>query len=272
MYKISICCIVKNEKDLLEWLIYHKLIGFDHIYIYDNNDSPININLDFCTTIRYPGEVQQINAYNHYLNNYKQESEYVCALDADEYVVLHEEDNIKKILEKLPSDHDGFILNWKLFINNNKKREEGLVFEKNKKWQKNYLKDKNRNIIELLYNKAYKTIAKTSSISTITSPHFFNYNKKNANVYCGDLLTKVEKINNPNYYLHSDPKISINHYYVKSLEELKEKCERGRATCSGKKKFETEIKHVSNLVENATKILDWVDVTKEEMNKYVGDK
>ena len=42
MHKISICCIVKNEDDLLEWALYHKLIGFDHIYIYDNNDSPID--------------------------------------------------------------------------------------------------------------------------------------------------------------------------------------------------------------------------------------
>ena len=36
-YYISICAIFKNEgHNLKEWIEYHKLIGIDHIYLYNN--------------------------------------------------------------------------------------------------------------------------------------------------------------------------------------------------------------------------------------------
>ena len=271
MHKISICCIVKNEDDLLEWALYHKLIGFDHIYIYDNNDSPIDFDLDFCTIIRYPGAVQQMNAYNNYLNNYKNESKYICMIDADEYVVLHDIDNIKNLLDELPSDLDGLILNWKLFMSEEKKRKEGLVFEKITSYKKNYIK-KDGKVLELEYDKNYKTIAKTDKIREIKNPHSFEYKNEDANVYCGDLKTKVEKNKIPVYYLFTEPRISINHYFIKSLEEFEKKCDRGRATCNGKKNYKKEIRHIANLSEGKTKILEWVDETKKEIKKYANNK
>ena len=34
--KVVICAIIKDEPDLEEWLAYHFIIGFHHVYLYDN--------------------------------------------------------------------------------------------------------------------------------------------------------------------------------------------------------------------------------------------
>ena len=46
--KIALCCIVKNENDYLdEYVNYYHDLGFDKIFIYDNNDingeNPVDI-------------------------------------------------------------------------------------------------------------------------------------------------------------------------------------------------------------------------------------
>ena len=41
---MAICCIAKNENYYInDWVKYHLDLGFDHIYIYDNNDGDDNI-------------------------------------------------------------------------------------------------------------------------------------------------------------------------------------------------------------------------------------
>lgn len=39
-YTTSICAIVRNEaRYILEWIAYHKAVGIDHFYIYDNQST-----------------------------------------------------------------------------------------------------------------------------------------------------------------------------------------------------------------------------------------
>ena len=46
MIKLSVCAIIKNEdKYLIEWLIYYKMIGVTKFYIYDNNSSDNSKNI-----------------------------------------------------------------------------------------------------------------------------------------------------------------------------------------------------------------------------------
>ena len=35
-YFLSLCCIIKDEKYLEEFIIYHHIVGVEHFYIYDN--------------------------------------------------------------------------------------------------------------------------------------------------------------------------------------------------------------------------------------------
>jgi hypothetical protein len=40
-YYSSICIIIKNDHDLLpEWLEHYSRLGFDHIYLIDNETNP----------------------------------------------------------------------------------------------------------------------------------------------------------------------------------------------------------------------------------------
>ncbi len=277
MYKISICAIIKNELDLKEWLAYHKAIGFDHFYIYDNNENPLNLSYDFCTFINYPGRCQQINAYKNFIKNYSNQTEYVCLLDGDEYVVFKEKyKSIKEIIEEFPEDLDAIVLNWKQFINKENKRKEGLVLESIKERQRyDFCKGYKQPITKIEFNKNIKTIAKTNTIKDVSTPHFFIHNKQ-AQVYCGDLKNKhprsfSEKNNellNSMYQLETDPVIWINHYYIKSIEEFRYKCEvRGRPIVEAKKSFYNELKQINELVEDSNEILLWKDKVKEIMEK-----
>ena len=33
-----------KKKDIVEWLLYHRTIGFDHVYLYCNDDTPIALH------------------------------------------------------------------------------------------------------------------------------------------------------------------------------------------------------------------------------------
>jgi len=77
----SICAvaIVKGEASFIEeWIVYHKLIGIDHLNIYDNDPAPafrsqLKAWEDFVTVIDWPGDLtagwpgrnQQTKTYAH---------------------------------------------------------------------------------------------------------------------------------------------------------------------------------------------------------------
>ena len=55
-YKLSLLCIIKNEDYLEEFIIYHRMLGVEHFYIYDNESSfPVSERLNhyyyLCTAI-----------------------------------------------------------------------------------------------------------------------------------------------------------------------------------------------------------------------------
>ena len=38
-YFLSLCCIIKDERYLEEFIIYYNLLGVEHFYIYDNESN-----------------------------------------------------------------------------------------------------------------------------------------------------------------------------------------------------------------------------------------
>lgn len=246
MHKTAICVIIKDELDLDEWIIYHQEIGFDHIYIYDNNEISISEEIKKhknCTYIHFPGPVKQIEAYEDWIKNFKSECEYVCVIDADEYVVFSSKyKSIRDVLSQLPEDHDALILNSKLFFNLEKTRKKGLLFLNNLTWQKFwYRKNWKSKPILINYSKSVKTFSKTELIKEINNPHTIEYFTDEVKSYSGDLKSKCV-VKNFCHYMVKEPEIWINHYYIKSLKEFRHKClVRGRATTEKKRNFEKEL-------------------------------
>ena len=103
LYNISLCTIIKNERYLEEFIIYYKVIGVEHFYIYDNESTPsIKERLnkpyfnDCCTIIDFPGKVKQPEAYTHCLQNYGKETTWLIFVDGDEFILEEELQKLAK--------------------------------------------------------------------------------------------------------------------------------------------------------------------------------
>jgi hypothetical protein len=204
MNNISICTVIKNESRYLEeWIIYHKLIGFEHFYIYDNNSTDnlapiLEKYKEIITYTKWPlTDWQQKLAYQDYVQKYRRESVWTAFIDVDEFIIYK---NRKPLKDYLRNEFiDAFILPWFIFgTNNHKKIPSGLVLE-------NYLLRHNS------YMNQYKTLIRNDEINeeAIVSPHriptYLKIWERFADVRC--------------FY--------INHYILKSEEDLCEKITKG---------------------------------------------
>ncbi|WP_286778604.1 MULTISPECIES: glycosyltransferase family 92 protein [Sphingobacterium] len=122
-YYFSICAIFKDEElSLKEWIEYHKIVGVDHIYLYNNfsTDNYLEI-LDpyiksgYITLIEWPVvRPAQAKAYNHFYNNFWNETKWVAFIDLDEYLCPKRVEDIKiwfSFYENFPS----MVIYWKQF-------------------------------------------------------------------------------------------------------------------------------------------------------------
>jgi hypothetical protein len=240
MYDIVIATMNSNEIDINEWIIHNLLIGFQHIFIYDDGSNPpINITIDLldikyknCVTIYRLDSHYEYNKaiykkeetlnllyfdediynkhksnkqrylMNYFLKSHKNISKYCFFCDIDEFIYLRDDDNINNYLSKM-SSYDIINIPWLYY---------GTSFYIDK--PKGLLIDNFR-----CHAKKYdvgKCIVNMSKIDEITCIHTITNNKK--------LSIMVYDRNAP---LFTIP-IHINHYITKSyksvLKKKKEHC------------------------------------------------
>ena len=218
-YNVSLCCIIKNERYLEEFIIYNRVIGVEHFYIYDNeSDIPIKerLNQDFfkecCTITDFPGKIQQLNAYNHCLQNYGKETNWLIIVDGDEYILPKKHNNIQDFLKEYDNDGTQAIgINWVMY---------GSSFYD--KIQNGFLVDKYR-YCNKTQNKHIKTICKPEfTIGFTDNPHSVSVNDPSKYI---DVKKNV--ITGPFNQNDTVDIIQINHYHGKSIEEQKAKQQLG---------------------------------------------
>lgn len=115
-YEIAACLFFQNESFYLkEWIEYHKLIGVEHFYLFNNAST------DNYLEILYPyilsGEVElfdrptitnnqseqnilQCSVYNDALAMAKGVSKWLAIMDADEFIVPIQTDSLRELLKK----------------------------------------------------------------------------------------------------------------------------------------------------------------------------
>lgn len=130
-YKLSIAAITKDEDlYLTEWISYHKLMGVDHFYIYDNNAHNQTkialkpyIDEGIVELIPWPNlwpnlrffDGCQIYAYQNALQKAKHQTKWLAIIDTDEFIVPMQDDHIVDVLEKHYKQCGFIYVNWRMF-------------------------------------------------------------------------------------------------------------------------------------------------------------
>ena len=124
-YYFSLCAIFKNEAPYFkEWIEYHRMLGVDHIYLYNNFSTDNYMDIltpyieeGYVTLTDWPYEMSQIPAYEHCYEHYRNETFWLMFLDLDEFICPIYKTNIKewiKPFEKYPS----VLMYWLMFGTN----------------------------------------------------------------------------------------------------------------------------------------------------------
>lgn len=215
---LALCCIIKDELNLEEWLVYNHVIGFDHFYIYDNSSkTPIRqrLNNDFfkdkCTIIRFPGKAQQLNAYQHCVENYKDNARWMAFIDGDEYILPKEDETLKGFLKKR-LQYDAIGINWVMFgTNGHVEDPEGYVIN-------------SFTSCEGVQNQHIKSIINPKKITFFRGPHHARIKDPSKFVNStNDVIT------GPFNHIETTHIIQINHYFVRSLTNFRRRRNRGNA-------------------------------------------
>lgn len=128
--KIALCCMGKCENDYIgEWVGYHLDLGFDKIYIYDNNDMNGErfedkiydyIRSGQCELIDYRGrKCCQEEAYHDCYVNHNDDYDWIAVFDIDEFLTLKKHKNVKEFLyDDKYLDYQVIHLNWMCYGDN----------------------------------------------------------------------------------------------------------------------------------------------------------
>jgi hypothetical protein len=129
VYRYSIIVCARWETPYIaEWLAYYETLGFDHIYLYCNDDDPTELsaavasatrhNPKFVSFTHFLGQGRQRDMYLAAMVHARRESEWVTFLDIDEFLVLRGCDDIKKFMAPFQDTADSIHFNWIYFGNN----------------------------------------------------------------------------------------------------------------------------------------------------------
>lgn len=100
-YYVSACAIVQDEQErLIEWIEYHRLLGIEHFWIYDNGSQDDTVKLlqpyvakGIVEIISWPSPRDQDwtpyqkAAYNHCISQVKHKTRWLAVFDVDEFIV-----------------------------------------------------------------------------------------------------------------------------------------------------------------------------------------
>lgn len=210
--RTCVVCIAKNEdRTIQEWLNYNIKLGFDRIFIYQNNWT-CNIEQDYLTKLHYDGKNILPQVYNDWLSSkYRNDFDWAAIIDCDEFIVLHKHKNISEFLSEFDADDiAGISPNWVLFGSGGQKSPSPYPESLIKRFT---FRDKSP-------NRHVKTILNLKIKSVMRNPHSPNKPTIDTN------RKKFSSCWHPNGPIDI---IQINHYYHKSKQEWIERLSRGQA-------------------------------------------
>ena len=232
--KICLCCIGKNENLYAkEFVEHYKKIGYDKIFIYDNNEKNgehfeevINeyIKDKFVEIIDYRerniNSRPQFDAYKDcYQRNYKL-YDWLSFFDMDEFLELNKKfKSIHDFLnDKIFIKCQNIKINWVLYVNNN-----SLYYE-NKSIEKRIRNSRYNGSEDFHIKSTVRGKLKVNYWVNIQNPHSSHLNVTSCSS-SGKLISFYSPFNNPPDLTNA----KLSHYQFKSFEEYILKLKRGNA-------------------------------------------
>ena len=224
--------IVKDEGSYLrEWLEFHRLVGVEHIYLYDNGSSDNSeevlshfLGINYVTRIPWSSFVRdgspQRLAYAHALSNFGPAWRWMAFIDADEFLFPTEADALPSVLsryEHLPA----VAVYWKMFgFSGHVTRPAGLVIEN---FTRRAPFPTEPGLKDGLLN--FKSIIDPSKVKAVVTPHAMMLDNELIGAFTEhDAFVSTSS----RHSSHARTgQLSLNHYYTKSKEEFERKLSRG---------------------------------------------
>jgi hypothetical protein len=202
----------RDEPNIAEWIAHHINIGFDKVYVFDHlSVEPIasKIKTDFggkliILQVKGSGNIK-INLMKDAVNISKKNNvSWMLYLDADEFLCLNKNTNIKDYLHNF-IQADSIGINWLFFGSSmHISQPKGLLTN-------------NFTMSEIRLNKHVKSFVRPNSVKNIVNPHYYitnsnrYYTGNNRKMEIGPFNNEIIPFINSTAY--------IAHYYIQSEEE-----------------------------------------------------
>lgn len=220
-----LCAIVKKENRYInEWINHYRLLGFDGIILFDNNDidgERLDVVKDnFIRVVDYRGKhivvphdetvfridyihgIQE-QAYNDCYFNYADGYDWIAYFDIDEFLIIEDKMKINDFLSQPKfRNADAIQVNWKIYGDNGHIRyEDKPVLER-------FTTEATKN------NNYVKTIVRTKNPNFVSLRCHWADIKNGKYFYPNGKFTKPGPMQNLNFQC-----AYLKHFYTKSIEE-----------------------------------------------------
>ena len=257
----SVAVIVKNEaRYIKEFVLFNKAVGADRIYLYDN-DSTDNllevlapfIDSGYVVYKKWPGHTVQTGAYRDAVRRARRRTKWLALIDADEFLFSPKGDMPQQL--KAYEAYPGIGVNWLVYgPNGHDARPDGLVMDEYTTTLADYGSQMNCHI---------KSIVQPKEVFTVYHVHFAVYKGKGYAVGEDGSLLDNRTTRSFSRTSHHDV-FRINHYVTKSLEDLREKCSKGRADGSPNADYEDLLRQLDYPMTTDESIKPYADVVRRE--------
>ncbi|WP_085035157.1 glycosyltransferase family 92 protein [Ensifer aridi] len=276
---IAIVACVKDEASyILEWVRFHKAVGVRHFHLYD--DGSTDGTFDVLERILRPEELTvvpwkmrmrdeetgellngQTIAFAHALLNFGGKYDRMAFIDVDEFLLPKKGRTLQEALEGA-GGFPNISLPWHMFGHGGHiSRPAGPVCV-------NYTKRVADPMRQHLDASNFKCIVDPVEVTKVSVHHFetHSYGDRTAN----DAGKTVPRKKRKAAEFYSAEFIQLNHYYAKSVQELKEKTERGWSFDGSVEKYKnkvaTTIKYIEENVVEDRSMLEFVQANGIELS------
>jgi hypothetical protein len=237
-YYLSVAaCLGYDTQYLLEWLEFHRLVGVEHFYLYNNGDKAAQRDLltpyveeGIVTLYEWDVIPPQIAAYEHCVENHSEESRWIAIIDTDEFVFSPTGRPLPDLLidyERWPAVG----VNWATFgPSGHHAKPSGLVIE-------SYVLRASNSGLGIYGKNHVRLIVDPTQVQRCIGPHEFYYED-------GDAVDENQyPLLGPYTPYVSTSQLQINHYFTRSVTEFRTKLARPRPD-SGAPRPEVSIEQI----------------------------